>query len=106
MSDKRPDFSNPRSQWFFTVDDLYAKRLDSLVSFARKHLYQTDSAIDIVHDAIVKSIEYFKNNPGKKVYERIVQYQILKLCKKHNKYSSIQKTSGLMGINGEEDDKE
>lgn len=101
MSNK-PDFKS-RGQWFVSVEDLYVKRLNSLVAFARKHVYQNDSAIDIVHDAIVKSIEYFKKYPDKKVYERIVQYQILKLAKKHNRYSSIQKTSGLMGINGDDD---
>ncbi len=102
---KRPDFSQ-RSQWFITVDDLYAKRLNYLISFASSHLYQNDAAFDVVHDAIVKSIEYFKKpiNAGRKVFIRNIEYQILKNCKKHNKMSSVEKCKGLMGINGEETD--
>ncbi len=103
MSNKKSFFE--RSQWFLTVEDLYKKRLDYLVSFARRHVYQSDSSIDVVHDAIVKSIEYFNKpqNKGRKVYIRNIEYQILRLARKHNKYSSIQKTCGLMGINGDND---
>lgn len=102
MSHRRPNFKSP-SAWFISVDELYAKRLDYLISFARRHLYQTDSAVDTVHDAIAKSIEYFNRpeNKTKKVYQRNIEYAILRLCKKHNKYSSVEKTNGLMGINGD-----
>jgi hypothetical protein len=57
-----------------------------------------------VQDAMVKSIEYFNKpeNKGRKVYIRNIEYNVLKLAKKHNKLSSIEKAVGLMGINGDE----
>ena len=104
MSFKRPDFKKP-SQFFLTVTELYDKRLNYLIQFAKSHLYQGDFALDAVHNAVMKSIEYFAKpeNVGRKVYIRNVEYSILRECKRHNKLSSIEKAVGLMGINGEDE---
>ncbi len=82
------------SNFHRSIEDLYKNRLNALVKFAQGHVYRSDLAIDVVHDAISKSVEYFNRHPGKKVSERIVQFLILKACKKVNKFS-IEIPSGL-----------
>lgn len=77
---------NPKQFWL-TVEEIYAKRLNAFISTARRHCYNQDDAIDVVHSALAKSITYFQKNPHRKVREQIVHWLIIKECKKHNKGS-------------------
>ena len=58
-------------------------------------MYRKDLAIDMVHDALAKTLEYMNKHEGKKVSENIVRFLILKACKKQNKYS-VELESGLL----------
>lgn len=78
---------NPR-QYFKTVEELYEKRFNALLAVANRHVYNKDLAVDAVHDAFAKALEYFKKNPDKKVREQIMVWLVLKACKKLNKYSA------------------
>ena len=94
----KPSFSKQfvaDSPFHLSLDLLYKNRLNALIAFASKHVYRKDMAIDMVHDAIAKSTEYFNKHPGKKVSERIVQCLILRACRKYNKFS-VEVESGLM----------
>lgn len=79
---------NPKQFWL-TVDEIYKKRLNAFLSTARRHSYNQDEAIDIVHAALAKSITYFKKkkNADRKVREQIVHWLIIKECKRHNRGS-------------------
>lgn len=77
---------NPK-QFFLTVEDIYKARLNSFLALASRHVYNKDHAIDVVHDAMVKAIEYFQKHPERKVREQIIRWLILKACKKQNRFS-------------------
>jgi len=77
---------NPR-QWWPDVETLYKARLNSFLALAARHIYNKDHSIDVVQDAMVKTVEYFNKNPDRKIREQIVRWQILKAVKRANKYS-------------------
>jgi hypothetical protein len=62
--------------------------MGAFLSLARKHIFNRDYAIDAVHDAFAKSVEYFNRYPENKVRESILNWLILKACKEYNKYSN------------------
>ena len=74
-------------QYFKTVEEIYKTRLNSFLALASRHVYNKDLALDVVHNAITKSLEYKKKNPKMNVDEQIIRFLILKACKKMNKYS-------------------
>lgn len=82
-------------QWFPTVEALYKAKLNSLLALASRHLYQKDQAMDVVHNALVKSLIYFNKNPTKKVREQVVHLEILRACKRANRYC-VEVPSGSM----------
>ncbi len=57
------------------------------MSLAGRHIYNRDLALDVVHDALAKAVKYFNEHPDRKVRENIIDWLILKACKKANKYS-------------------
>ena len=74
-------------QYFDTVESLYKQRLNRMVFVANKYIYNKDYSIDAVHDGLAKSVEYFNNHPDRKVQLEIVEWLIIKACKKLNRYS-------------------
>lgn len=92
---KRLNFAVHSNQWFKSVEDLYKAKLPALLSLAKRHIYSADLALDVVHDALAKSLVYFQKHPEKKVREQIVHLQILKACKRANKYS-VEFAFGLL----------
>lgn len=78
--------SNPK-QYFNSVEDLYTKQLDHFTALARRHVYNKDLALDVVHDAFAKALIYFNKHPSKKVRPQIMEWLVLKACKKVNKNS-------------------
>lgn len=74
-------------QYFQTIEEIYKTRFGSFVALASRHVYNKDLAIDVVHNALVKTLEYKKKRPKMNVDERIIRFLILKACKKMNKYS-------------------
>ena len=58
-----------------------------MVFVANKYIYNKDYSIDAVHDGLAKSVEYFNNHPDRKVQLEIVEWLIIKACKKLNRYS-------------------
>ncbi len=77
---------NPK-QYFRDVDQVYRERLNAFVSLASRYVYNKDHAIDVVHSAVARSVAYFNKHPEKKVREQIINWLILKECKKKNKES-------------------
>lgn len=75
-------------QYFESVEQLYNVRLNYLISFASRHIYNRDFAIDAVHDALAKAVEYFAKHEDRKVQLQIIEWLIIKSCKKLNKYSN------------------
>jgi hypothetical protein len=73
--------------YFNSVEELYEKRLERMLSVARKYIYNKDLALDVVHNALAKSIVYFQKHPDKKIQLQIVEFLIIKSCKKYNRYS-------------------
>ena len=89
------------AQYFGSVEDMYKCRLNSFISLAGRHLYNRDYAIDAVHDAFIRAVEYFTKNPDKKVREHIMNFHILKACKKINKKNSWEIPYGLLNSDKE-----
>lgn len=77
---------NPK-QFFRTIEQLYKERLNAFLALASRHVYNRDHAIDIVHAALAKSLDYFKKHPERAAREQIVHWLILKECKRKNKES-------------------
>lgn len=61
--------------------------MNAFLALASRHVFNKDHAVDAVQDAVVKTVEYFKKNPDRKIREQIVRWQVLKACKRINKYS-------------------
>ena len=99
----RNNFAVHSNQWYPTVEALYRAKLPALLSLAKRHVYRHDLALDVVHDALAKSLVYFQKHPDKKVREQIVHFQILKACKRANKYS-VEFASGLLNQDPEAND--
>jgi hypothetical protein len=76
-----------KKQWWPDVESLYKARLNHFLSVANRHIYNRDYSIDAVHDALAKSVEYLSKHPERKMREQIVDFQIIKACKRINKYS-------------------
>lgn len=77
---------NPK-QFFRTIEQLYKERFNSFVSLAARHVYNRDHAVDVVHSALARSIEYFNKHPERNAREQLVNWLILKECKKKNRES-------------------
>ena len=90
-----------RSGYFNSVEELYKNRLNNLIRLADRFIYNKDYSIDAVHDAMAKSIEYFNKHPEKKVQAEIVEWLVIKACKKHNRFSQ-EITHGHPGSNKDE----
>lgn len=75
------------NQYFTSVEEIYRTRFNAFVALASRHVYNKDLAIDVVHNAMVKTLEYKSKRPKMNVDERIIRFLILKACKKMNKYS-------------------
>lgn len=76
-----------RKQWFPSIEAIYKQRMGAFLALAKRHVYNRDLAIDVVHSALAQSVEYFNKNPTRKVREDIINWRILKECKRVNKYS-------------------
>lgn len=74
-------------QYFKDLDTAYKLRFGALMSTAYRHVYNKDLAVDAVHDAFVKAVEYFNKNKERKVRENILHWLVIKSCKKINKFS-------------------
>lgn len=74
-------------QYFDSIEQIYKARLGAFIKLARRHVYNPDLAIDVVHNALARSVKYFNDNPERKIREEVVRWLILKECKKMNKYS-------------------
>ena len=92
---KRLAFNQVSKQWFPTVEALYKARLNALLAVASRYVYNKDLALDMVHDALAKSLAYFQKHPERKIRENIVHLLIIKACKKANK-TSVEVPYGLM----------
>lgn len=77
---------NPKQYWP-SIDAIYRARMNAFLALASRHVFNKDHAIDAVQDAMVKSVEYFKDKPDRKIREQIIRWQVLKACKRINKYS-------------------
>lgn len=73
-------------QYFKSLEEIYRLRFGAFLSLANRHIYNKDYAIDAVHEAFEKSVEYFNKNTTRKVREQIIQWRILRACKRLNKY--------------------
>ncbi len=77
---------NPK-QYYKSVEDMYNARLNYFIKLASRHVYNKDLAIDVVHDAFAKTLEYFKKHPENKVRPQIMEWWVLKCAKKTNRFS-------------------
>lgn len=91
------------AQYFQTPDDLYKQRFNYFVALASRHLANKNEAVDVVHAAFAKTLEYLKEHPDKKIREHIVAFRILKICKKLNKRHNIEVSFGV--LNGDNDER-
>lgn len=73
--------------YYSSVEDLYKHALNRLIVVASRHVYNKDLALDAVHNAVAKSVEYFAKHPERKIQLEIVEWLVIKSCKKMNKYS-------------------
>jgi hypothetical protein len=76
-----------RTQYWNSIEEIYKARMGSFLKLASRHVYNKDLAIDCVHDALAKSVEYFNKHKERKVREDVINWLVLKACKKANKFS-------------------
>lgn len=88
-----------RKQYWPDVESLYKARLSHFISIANRHIFNRDYSIDAVHDAVVKAIEYHTKHPERKIREQIVEFLVIKACKKLNKYSAEVPTAEISETN-------
>ena len=73
-----------KDNYFKSVEDIYKRRLSSLVKFAHTNLVQHDQALDVVHDALTKTLVYLNRRPKAKISEKLVRTLIFRACTKKN----------------------
>lgn len=80
------------------IEDAYKDQFEVLKNLANRHLYRKEDAIDVVHNAFTKALEYVAKHKDKMPPVRISSYilyrEVLIGCRRLNKYS-IEVPSGL-----------
>lgn len=77
-----------KGQYFKSIEELYRVRFGAFMKFALQVTANKDLAIDVVHNAFVKTLEYKKANPERNVRESVVMWLIAKEAKKTNRISN------------------
>lgn len=72
---------------FNTLEEAYKALVPSLVSYASKHIYNKDYAIDAVQDAFVKAQIYLSKHPGARISGFLLKREVIRACRRLNKYS-------------------
>lgn len=80
-----PQIQGYKKQYFKQIEDLYKERFSKFVKLANRYCVNPDLAVDIVHSAFEKSLQYKKRNPKRNFREQILDWLILKECRKVNK---------------------
>lgn len=86
------------SKTYNNLDEAYKDLVDSMTNTARRHIFNTDYAIDAVHDAFTKTVEYVSKKPDTKISEFIIQRELMRACRRINKKYSPEISSGLMNL--------
>ena len=90
---------------YATVEEAYSDMFSSLKSVARRHLYNPDLCVDVVHDAFARTLVYLDKNKDKVPQPRISSYilirNVLICCRRSNKYS-VELPSGDTRLYGQE----
>ena len=81
---------------FDTVSEAYASKelMGEMIGYASKHIYRKDQALDVVHDAFAKALDYETRKPGKNVKVFYLFRELARACRRFNK-SSKEVSSGL-----------
>ena len=72
---------------FNTLEEAYKALVPSLVSYASKHIYNRDYAIDAVQDAFVKAQIYLNKRPTARVSGFLLKREVIRACRRLNRYS-------------------
>ena len=71
-----------------TIEEAYKDLMPTLISYARRHLYNTDYAVDAAHSAFEKTLSYLNKNKKSKVSSFIILQELKRACRRLNKNSN------------------
>lgn len=67
-----------------TIDEAYKKEVPKLLNLAKYRMLDKDSALDCVHMAFEKTLQYLKTHPKRKVSGYLLLRELNRLIKKSN----------------------
>lgn len=74
-----------KKKLYDSLDEAYKELVGPLTEYARKHLANKDLAIDAVHDAFQKRIEYELGHPGIKTSRYLMYRETIRACRRINR---------------------
>ena len=69
------------------IDDAYSALVGPLKYYASQHIFNKDYAIDAVHDAFQKALEYVSKHPKTRISAFLLRRETARACRRLNKYS-------------------
>jgi len=86
---------------FKSIDEAYTKLFPKLCSLARQRLVNPNQAIDAVHDAFTKLLEYREKKGTIKINVFILAKELTRACKRYNKQLYIETNASYYAQNKE-----
>jgi DNA-directed RNA polymerase specialized sigma24 family protein len=74
-----------------TIEEAYKEAFEPLLTYAKRHLYNKDEAIDCVHDAFEKWMVFANNSKKAETISVYLLYrEVMRACRRRNKRASIE----------------
>lgn len=75
-----------------TVAEAYTQEFNRLLSIAKSRLHNQDHAVDCVHEAFKKILEYKLKHTSRKISGFILRSEVIRATQRMNKQSGIELT--------------
>lgn len=72
------------------IDEAYKKATPRLVSIAKTYLYNSDYAIDCVHQAFEKALVYLRKHPKAKISDFLLVRETMAAVRRDNKHYATE----------------
>lgn len=74
-----------KTKGFDTFEEAYKYLVMPLTRIASTRLFNSDFAIDAVHDAFAKLVDYTVKHPGKRISTFLLTRETIRACRRLNK---------------------
>lgn len=89
-----------------TLTEAYSAKVDGMVIYATRKLYRKEDAMDVVHDAYVKALEYHEKNRRAVISSFILDRELDRAIRRANKTSVEMPSADPLSEHSEKDNEE